>query len=437
RRWWWWAGVCVVAVALPMSVAKTAILGAVIAVSIAFWSWPKHVRTRVLLLSPFALIAMRSAVPGLLGTIKSLFINAGSDPSTAGRTDDYAPVWQYVSQAPLTGRGVGTFIPSLYRTLDNQYLGILVEAGVLGLVSLLALLGGGVVAALLLGRRAPLAEDRSLAVALAAGLAVPLVTFVTFDGLAFPMAAGMTFLLLGATSALWRLERGKRALSTAPASRRDWVPRAVTAAALAALLLEPYQVWLLTQHTRYRADAAILIEIPQPQGVNPYLKAGRAELATGVLRLVLDGPQARDRLREAVPDADYGIAVGNGSLERGTDVVKSASSLTLRVTSRSPARAEALRSAFLEEMQSELRRLQEQAGVPASVQLVARPLGQPAVQQVQGSLSRGAVAMVLVWGLVACAVASRLRRRAGTPSPTPSATPPVTTPAREPVDLEV
>ncbi len=413
HRRWWWLGACAVAAALPMSVARTAILGAVVAVAVAFWSWPRPVRRRVLLLLPFALVAMRSAVPGLLGTIKSLFLNAGSDPSTAGRTDDYAPVWHYVTQDPVTGRGVGTFIPGLYRTLDNQYLGMLVEAGVVGLLALLALLGGGVVVGLVLGRRMPLAADRSLGVALAAGLAVPLLTLVTFDGLAFPMAAGITFLLLGATSALWRLGLGSAHPHRVPADLRLWVPRTAAVAVAAAALLVPHQAWLLSQHTRYQAEAVVLVEIPTPRGVNPYLKSGRAEKATGLLHLLVDGPETRERLASRVSGADYGIAVGAGSVQRGTDVVKSASSLTIRVTSASRDRATALRAALLDETAATLRRMQQQVEVPPSVQLSARPLEQPAVAAVHGSMLRGLVAQGLAWLLVVCAVGAWLRRRAG------------------------
>ena len=75
---------------------------------------------------------------GLVGTIISLFTGLSSDPSIAGRTDDYAVVGKFISESPWFGRGFGTFLPKEYFILDNQYLGSIVETGYVGLGALLA-----------------------------------------------------------------------------------------------------------------------------------------------------------------------------------------------------------------------------------------------------------------------------------------------------------
>ena len=74
-------------------------------------------------------------MPGLLGTLRSLFLHASSDPSVKGRTNDYTVVFQYVGERPWFGRGPGTFLPGRYILLDNQFLGALVATGVVGVIA--------------------------------------------------------------------------------------------------------------------------------------------------------------------------------------------------------------------------------------------------------------------------------------------------------------
>ena len=137
----------------------------------------------MLVVGGVGLLGMSVVVPGLLGTIKGLFLNAGSDPSTQGRTADYAPVLRYVAESPLSGRGFGTFIPGIYRTLDNQYLGLLVETGVLGVLAFLMLVVGTVVVAGQVRRRSTDDQTRDLAQCLKAGIVVIAVDAATFDAL--------------------------------------------------------------------------------------------------------------------------------------------------------------------------------------------------------------------------------------------------------------
>jgi polysaccharide biosynthesis protein PslJ len=61
--------------------------------------------------------------------------------------------------------------------------------------------------------------ERDLAQSLAASTAVAGLTFGTFDALGFPMATGLTFLLLGCVGALWRLAKAEIS-STDPAGQR-------------------------------------------------------------------------------------------------------------------------------------------------------------------------------------------------------------------------
>ena len=48
-------------------------------------------------------------------------------------------------------------------------------------------------------------QTRSLAYALMVSVAVAVVTFATFDAVAFPMCMGVTFVIIGSIGCLWRL----------------------------------------------------------------------------------------------------------------------------------------------------------------------------------------------------------------------------------------
>lgn len=200
--------VLLIAFALPMSLSRSAVLGtaAAMAVLMAGWSWRR--RLNVLAVIVLMLAVQRAAIPGLLGTLKSLFVYIGVDPSTTGRTDDYAQVWEMVLERPLFGRGTGTYVPSVYRILDNQYLITLLEAGLFGVLALVGLLLTGMTCARGARQRSVDPATHELGQALCASLTVALVSFVTFDAFSFPMVSGLLFLLLGTTGALWRLERG-------------------------------------------------------------------------------------------------------------------------------------------------------------------------------------------------------------------------------------
>ena len=107
------------------------------------------------------------------------------------------------------GRGFLTFMPQ-YRILDNQYLGLAIDTGLLGLLSLLGLFVVGMVVALRTRFRSSDPATRSLAQSLAASIAAAVASFALFDAFSFPMFAGLTFMMLGLAGCLWRLERDRQ-----------------------------------------------------------------------------------------------------------------------------------------------------------------------------------------------------------------------------------
>ena len=205
-RWRRWTPPAAIALAVPMSISRSAVLSALVGMLVLLPTWPRPRRRLAYGLMVLLAGTVYVTIPGLIGALKGLFLGIQEDDSARSRTDSYDLVWEFVRRDPVAGRGPGTFLPS-YRILDNQYLGTIIETGVLGLAALLGLLTVGVLTArtVRLGSSDP--DTRDLAQSLAAGVAAAAITFATFDGLAFPMSAGVIFLLLGCIGALRRLTR--------------------------------------------------------------------------------------------------------------------------------------------------------------------------------------------------------------------------------------
>jgi polysaccharide biosynthesis protein PslJ len=206
KPWRRWLPVALIATALPISISRSAIVGAVVVLLFLLPTWPVDQRRRAYVALVGLIGAVYLVVPGLLGTLRNLFTGllGGGDSSTQSRTNSYGVAAHYISERPVLGRGVGTFLPS-YQILDNQYLITMIEAGLLGSLALFGLFFTGVLTARGIRRRSTDPVVRSLAQSLAAAIAVALVAFGTFDALSFPMAAGTTFFVLGCIGAMWRL----------------------------------------------------------------------------------------------------------------------------------------------------------------------------------------------------------------------------------------
>jgi polysaccharide biosynthesis protein PslJ len=210
------AGVLIAAV-IPLTLSRTGLLAilVMIAVMTPVWPWPTRFNLLVAAGGLFALATV--ARPGLIGTIRSLFTGWDSDDSIQGRTDRYETVLAYFQERPLLGRGPGTFVPDLYLILDNQWLGLLVSGGLIGVIGLLALHLTAIVLAVQVIRRAPQARDRHLAACLLTTQLVAIIAAGTFDSFAFTTFATSVAICAGFTGALWRLSHPVREVRTAGA----------------------------------------------------------------------------------------------------------------------------------------------------------------------------------------------------------------------------
>ncbi len=237
----WASAVALLAASVPLSVSRAGSLALMVGMVLLVVGWTTRLRALAAVIGGVGVVVFQGLIPGLLGTIRSGFVNYENDPSILGRLGDYEVVAEYFTQRPWFGRGPGTFLPELYLLLDNQYLATAIELGAVGGASLVLVVLVGIVMARV-GRRISSSErQRHLMHALSVVLVQALVVSFTFDSLSFATFAGLLFLALGLVGAAHRL-RGEEedpegahvvlrtivSARTVPAARRRPEPPGMT-----------------------------------------------------------------------------------------------------------------------------------------------------------------------------------------------------------------
>jgi hypothetical protein len=347
-----------------------------------------------------------------LGTIRSLFLNVNSDPSTQGRKNDYGPVLEYFQQNPLSGRGIGTFVPEIYRTLDNQYLGLLVETGLLGTLAFLTLLLGAIVTAVMVRRASTDARTRDLAQCLIAGIVVIGVNSATFDTFGFAMCTGTLTLMIGLIGWLWADQRRSQGAPTFEPERRS-TSRPLVVITVSALLVS----WVVggvavvqsKTKTEWRSIASLVPVTGQTSGTGAYFATPRASLTVSLLHDTLDDRAVRDKV-EKLATGNYEVAVGDGSLAMGTDRIGYGPILWISAEARTPDESHALLEIVADE--ADRRLLQWQTSQGTLPELITTQRNVEAPYPVAGRRSRalGGFAM-LSFILVAMGLTLRRERR--------------------------
>ena len=210
-----WFPVICIAVAIPASVSRSAILAVGWLSACSSSRCPPAHRLRALAAVAVGVAAIFMTSHGLIGTLKSFFLAGTSDPSVAHRVNNYPFVEQLVRAAPWFGQGGGTYIAQdAVHILDNQYLTTAIELGLVGVAALaFSSLAGSGSARRPWPHRRPKScvtfAPRSPASALAATLCS-----ATFDSLSFPMFVNVQALVVGLIGAAWLLagQRSETAL---------------------------------------------------------------------------------------------------------------------------------------------------------------------------------------------------------------------------------
>ena len=208
-----WAPVGLIALAIPASVSRSAVISVAVALAVLVVLMPTRQRLVAICTLPFSLAAVFMTTPGLIGTLTSFFGAGTKDPSVAYRVSDYPVVERFLEQAPWFGRGGWTYQPEdALNILDNQYLKTAVELGLVGVVALAFFFLVPTIAAFLARRRSTDPELRLLSAALAGAALAAAASSFTFDSLSYPMFTGLYSLVIGLIGVAWRL-----ALAEAPA----------------------------------------------------------------------------------------------------------------------------------------------------------------------------------------------------------------------------
>lgn len=220
-RWYWWAMTGLLALGVLATLSRTGIIMLLAAGVVLVWLKPAATRRLVPLVIPFLLVA-HFAVPGALGGLKASFFPTGGlvaeqdnahGGSGQGRVADLGPALAQWAQNPVVGQGFGTRPPpdpgrpaALHaQILDNQWLGLLVETGLLGVLALAWLLTR------LVRRLGRLAKADStlhgwLLAAFAGSIASFAIGMFTFDAFAYSQVTFLLFILMGLAIASLRPE---------------------------------------------------------------------------------------------------------------------------------------------------------------------------------------------------------------------------------------
>jgi hypothetical protein len=201
-----WLKVAVIGAAIPLTVSRTGLIGLAVTAIVLLPTWPRKHRRRAYATFLAGAAVLLIAVPQLISTIVTLFteIVTGS-ASTDSRITALSQALPYISQHRWLGSGFGTFPPQVYFFTDDQYLNSLITTGAVGLCCLVVLFLTGWFVARGVRRRSGDVEVRDLAQCLAAAVAVAAACFATFDVLAFAIAGGLAFLIIGCVGATFRL----------------------------------------------------------------------------------------------------------------------------------------------------------------------------------------------------------------------------------------
>ncbi|TQJ30605.1 O-antigen ligase [Microbacterium sp. SLBN-146] len=209
----WWVPVALIAVSSFIGVSRSAIIGFAVAAVTMIPVLPRKYRLAVILGGGALLAVVVVAVPGLLATTLNLFAGASDDPSTQSRTGALERAPEFIANSPLVGVGFGTFLPRYY-IFDNQWVLATIELGFLGVLALAGIVGSAIWSALRARRQSDQPGVELLGYALGASLFNITVLFLFFDGLSFPMSAGMLFLLAGLCGSIRTIGANDKAHAT-------------------------------------------------------------------------------------------------------------------------------------------------------------------------------------------------------------------------------
>jgi polysaccharide biosynthesis protein PslJ len=198
----------VIAFAIPLSVSRSGVVSLVVGLSLLVVGWAWRRRLQALVVAGVAVPLLWMLVPGIVGTLRSMFTQTENDPSVQARIDRIPRIMEIVRERPWFGRGNGTWSTEDYFLVDNELWVSTIELGIVGVTMTFALIGLGIFACFVI-YSSPTTDEATahLAKAVAASIGALGISILTFDAFFYQILTGTLFLLLGSVGALWRLER--------------------------------------------------------------------------------------------------------------------------------------------------------------------------------------------------------------------------------------
>jgi hypothetical protein len=194
---------------IPLTVSRSGLLALAAGLAVYAATLKGRARANLAVFGALGLLAFPVVAPGILGTVRSFVLAGSKDNSITGRLDDYSRIPGLMDGHWWWGRGFGTFQPTVYFWLDNQYLMSLLTGGIVGLLSLASIYIVGAGVARGAHRRFSTSADRDLAQAVAGAIVALAVTAATFDQFSFYQCGFTLFMLGGTAAALWTIARAE------------------------------------------------------------------------------------------------------------------------------------------------------------------------------------------------------------------------------------
>jgi putative inorganic carbon (hco3(-)) transporter len=210
RSWPWVLCAATIVAGTLVTLSRSAIVGMTVALLVMAWRWPLG---RVIAAGGAAIVAVVStalASPTVYDAFLRAFTGANDDPSLEHRAIGVQFVMNNFTKTLWFGWGTGAW--NLW-VLDNQYLGRLIEAGVIGLGGYIIVLAVPLALALRASRRAP-REWSDVIRGIAAALSALMIINFILDTAGFAQIWTLTWILIAFAGVSWRLFPPKAVVSS-------------------------------------------------------------------------------------------------------------------------------------------------------------------------------------------------------------------------------
>jgi putative inorganic carbon (HCO3(-)) transporter len=181
KVWPWIICTIVILCAALLTISRTVVIGLLVAIVVMAWRWPVRWLAGILAGATSVVIAGWMLHLHVVTAFATVFATASTDPSIKSRVGAGAYVFAHYRDYFWFGEGPGIYSTIRARpTLDNQYLGRLMETGVFGLTTFVILLCVALIIALR-GSAATAGDTAALAGGLSGSIAVIISTGTSVD----------------------------------------------------------------------------------------------------------------------------------------------------------------------------------------------------------------------------------------------------------------